>query len=77
MVSVIDAITAVAGSDESPAIWENIKSDHPQILEHCQRHAFQGSQSIAVIDSEGWEKIWEVLPDYIFPVDPDSAAPPP
>jgi hypothetical protein len=76
-VSVVDAIGAVAGSDDSPAIWENIKSEHPQILEHCDQHAFQGTRSVAVVDSEGWEKIWEILPYYIFPLDPDAETPPP
>jgi len=64
-VSVIDAIHAVCSANNSQAIWENLKKEHPEILVHCKSHSFSSEEPVPVVDSEGWEKIWMLLPGYL------------
>jgi hypothetical protein len=65
-VSVIDAIRLVLDSGSAPAVWEKMKKEHPEILPHCKDHAFRAQGTVMVIDKEGWEKIWMLLPEYFF-----------
>jgi hypothetical protein len=65
-VSVLDAIRMVLDSGSAPDLWEKIKVEHPDILNHCEEHAFREQGTVSVIDKEGWEKIWMILPEYLF-----------
>jgi hypothetical protein len=65
-VSVLDAIRMVLDSSSAPAVWEKMKKEHPDILHHCQDRAFEEQGTVSVIDKEGWEKIWMILPEYFF-----------
>jgi hypothetical protein len=65
-VSVIDAIGVVLDSGSAPAVWEKIRKEHPEILPHCRDHAFKDQGTVLVIDKDGWEKIWMLLPEYFF-----------
>jgi len=64
-VSVVDAIKMVTGSDNPWSIWENLTAEHPDLLTHCKEHASQNEGVVPVLDSEGWEKIWMMLLDYL------------
>ena len=64
-VYVLDAIKAVSGSDSEGHIWKSMKQDHPDILDYCERHASPGDEGFLVVDTEGWEKIWMFLPEYL------------
>ena len=65
-VAVLDAIRMVLDSDSAFAVWEKMKEEHPEILHHCQDRAFREHGTISVIDKEGWEKIWMILPEYFL-----------
>ena len=65
-VSVLDAIRTVSDSGSAPHLWEKMKVDHPDILSHCEEYAFREQGTVSVIDKEGWEKIWMLLPEYVF-----------
>jgi hypothetical protein len=69
-VSVVDAIRAVSDANCPTSIWEHLKDAHPEILSHCEDYTFKGKETVAVIDSEGWEKVWLLLPHYL--ADPNS-----
>ena len=69
-VSVLDAIRAVGNSDHPSSLWENLKKEHPEILLHCEDYSFQKEGPAPVVNSEGWERIWILLPDYFS--DPNS-----
>jgi hypothetical protein len=69
-VSVLDAIGMVIDSGSATVIWEQMKKDHPDILDHCQEHAFREQGTVSVIDKEGWEKIWIILSQYFFDASP-------
>ena len=64
-VSVVDAIKVVTGSDNPGAIWENLKTEHPDLLTYCQEHSFQSEGAVPIVGSDGWERIWMVLLDYL------------
>ena len=65
-VSVLDAIRMVLDSGSAPVLWEKMKKEHPEILHHCEDHTFREQGTVSVIDKEGWEKIWTLLPEYFF-----------
>ena len=69
-VSVLDAIRAVSNSNHPLSLWENLKKEHPEILLHCEDYSFQKEGPAPVVDSEGWQRIWILLPDYFS--DPTS-----
>ena len=64
-VSVIDAIRAVSSSNHPCVIWEDLKNRYPEILDHCEDHSFTEGPA-PVVDSEGWDKLWNVLFDYLL-----------
>lgn len=64
-VSVIDAIQAVISSARADTIWTSLKSDHPDILIYCEEYPFRGGDLLTVTGTEGWEKIWMLLPFYL------------
>jgi hypothetical protein len=69
-VSVVDAIRAVGNVHFPTGIWEHLKEEHPEILTYCEDYIFEEEAPVAVINSEGWEKVWLLLPDYLS--DPNS-----
>jgi len=64
-ISVIDAIRAVGVSEHPWNVWEGLKTEHPEVLDHCEDYSFQVQDSVPVVDSEGWEKICAVLLEYL------------
>jgi hypothetical protein len=64
-VSVIDAIRVVTDSRFPKSIWENIRTEHPEILSYCEDYSFQKEGPIPVVGSEGWERIWMLLPEFM------------
>jgi hypothetical protein len=67
-VSVLDAIRMVMNSESAAAVWEKLKREHPDILDHCEDFSFRDQGLVSVIDKDGWEKIWMLLPEYLFEV---------
>ena len=65
-VSVVDAIRIVTNSNSPDAIWDTIKAEHPEVLMHCEDYSFQIEEPIPVVNSEGWETIWMLLPNYLL-----------
>lgn len=64
-ISVIDAIRAVSSSEHPWTVWESLKTEHPEILDHCEDYAFLTEDSVPVVDSEGLQKILMVLLEYM------------
>jgi hypothetical protein len=60
-VSIIDAIKATMQSNQARAIWETLKSDHPEVLAYCEDYPFGGKTPLPVADSAGWEMIMTLL----------------
>ncbi len=52
-VSVIDAIRAVGGFEHPGIVWENLKNEHPEVLDNCESYSFQGQGSVPVVNSKG------------------------
>jgi len=64
-VSVIDAIQALSCSSRADILWTSLKSDHPDILTYCEEYPFKEGDLLTVTGTEGWEKIWMLLPSYL------------
>ncbi|MFO7985321.1 MAG: hypothetical protein R6U38_05615 [Desulfatiglandaceae bacterium] len=64
-VAVMDAIYAVTGLDCPQTVWGKLISDHPEILNYCEAYPFQEGKKRLVVDVEGWEKIFVLLPEYL------------
>jgi hypothetical protein len=64
-ISIVDAIKALSKSDRPQSIWEDLKTEHPEILPHCEDYSFPKDGSTEVVDSEGWELVWIFLPYYL------------
>jgi hypothetical protein len=64
-VSLVDAIRMVTGSDNPGAIRENLKAEHPELLTHCEECSFQGEGAVPIVGSEGLDRIWMLLLDYL------------
>jgi hypothetical protein len=70
-VFVLDAIELMCACDRSHDIWERMKMEHPDILKYCEDYGTQQGDCVSVTAIEGWEKIWKLLPEYLF--DPNLA----
>jgi hypothetical protein len=70
-ISVIDAIKAVSSSEHPWIVWESLKAEHPEILNYCEDYTFHMQGPVPVANSEGWDKICAVLPEYL----PDLCSP--
>jgi hypothetical protein len=64
-VSVLDAIGALTQSGHPALVWECLKEEHPEILDHCENYRFQKGQRLPVVDKEGLEMLWMLLIDYL------------
>lgn len=65
-MAVIDAIRAVFNSSCPRAIWETMKAEHPEVLTCCEDYCFPIDGFPPVVDSEGWESIPGLLPEYLL-----------
>lgn len=64
---VEDAIKLMSPEGESRSIWERMTNDHPDILDHCEDYyPSQEEDNLPIIDSEGWDRIISLLPEYLF-----------
>ena len=68
-VSVIDAIGALSNSHQAYAIWKDLKSENPDVLDKCEEYAFEEGARLPVAGTEGWERILQLLPSYLLEVD--------
>ena len=66
-VFIEDAIKALTGEQEhEPAlVWNRMKKDHPYILSHCGSYITKEGDSIQTVDTEGMDKIFMLLLEYI------------
>jgi len=64
-MSVLHAIKVLTCSESPELIWEELKSNHPELLDHCSDHEFRNEGSFPVIDSEGWDAMLVMLFDYM------------
>ncbi len=65
-IAVIDAIKALSESDTAEEIWQTLRDENPEILNHCRRFHFSKNKFAIVADSQGWEQIESLLFDYIL-----------
>ena len=56
-IAVIDAIGAVCDAKDPAKMWEDLKHDHPSIVEMCRNYTFSREGTASVVDSEGWMAI--------------------
>jgi hypothetical protein len=64
-VSVLDVIRALTQSDQPERLWESLKEEHPEILDHCEDYFFRPGQSHTVMDKEGSEMLLNLLIEYL------------
>jgi hypothetical protein len=64
-VSVLDGIKTLTHSEHPEHLWESLKKEHPEILDHCENYHFQEGQCLPVIDKEGWGMLWILLIDHL------------
>jgi hypothetical protein len=64
-VSVLDDIGTLTQSGNPGCVWERLKEEHPEILDHCENYRFQKGQWLPVMDKEGLEMLWLLLIDYL------------
>ena len=65
-VFVEDAIKMIISEDEFDVIWDKIKKDHPDILEHCEDFTVQEGETMTITDTRGWGIIMNALQKYLF-----------
>ncbi|MBW1990368.1 MAG: hypothetical protein JRI97_12605 [Deltaproteobacteria bacterium] len=65
-IAVLDAIRAVAQSDNAERMLENLKTKYPEIMALCEGCHFQGEGANLVADSSGWEMISMLLLDHLM-----------
>ena len=65
-VSIIDAIRALGGDDDSEALWDSITTENPEILEHCESYPFDEKKTMFVADTEVWDKVIVLLADHLL-----------
>ena len=65
-VSVLDAIKALTQMDCPRHLWEELKENHPEVLDYCGSYSFQKGQSLPVVDNVGWDRLWPVLMSYLW-----------
>ena len=63
--AVLDAIRAFSGIVCPEYIWESLKLRYPYLEDLCQDYPFQ-EKTIFVVDIKGWDKIEELLLDYLL-----------
>ena len=66
MVFVQDAIDLFCPAGRSVSIWEKMKKDHPGILTYCEDYNTPEGEIMLIVDSEGWDRIIDILPEYLF-----------
>jgi len=64
-VFVKDAIQVMIPEEESQAVWEKIKREHPDILTRCNIYRTGKGDQIPTVNTDGWENIVELLVDYL------------
>jgi hypothetical protein len=67
MIFVDDLIKALLTnqSENTAAVWKRMKEDHPGILEHCGSYATADGKLVQIIDIEGFDKFFQLLPEYM------------
>jgi hypothetical protein len=65
-MAVVYAIRAVCDSSCPGAMWETMKTEHPEVLICCEDNCFPIDDFLPVVDSEGWESILGLLPEYLL-----------
>lgn len=67
LIFIEDAIKALSGvPDKKPdAVWEKMKTDYPDILIHCSEYLTKEGLLIPIINLEGLDEIFKLLPEYI------------
>ncbi len=65
-VSVLDAIRALGDTERPGVLWEELKTEHPDIASLCEEFSFQEDSPEPVVDSDGWEKIQVLLFEYVL-----------
>ena len=66
-VFIEDAIKALTSEQahEPVSVWNRMKKDHPGILSHCGSYTTKEGDSIQTVDTEGMDKIFMLLLEYI------------
>jgi hypothetical protein len=61
MVSVLDVIHTMLDAEGEACIWEQIKSENPEILSYCEERHVKNDRKEPVMNSEGWDYFQELL----------------
>lgn len=67
MIFIDDVIKTLTGDQNknSAGVWNKIREDHPRILDHCSSYATEDGTLVQIIDIEGFDKIFQLLPEYM------------
>ena len=64
-ISVIDAIRAISSLEYPWSVWKKLKTEHTEILDHCEFYSFHAEDPVPVVDSDGLQKMLIVLLKYV------------
>jgi hypothetical protein len=65
-VFVEDAIRMIIPDDEFDVLWERLKKDHPDVLDHCEDIPVHEGETMTITDTRGWGIIMNALQKYLF-----------
>jgi hypothetical protein len=65
-ICVSDAIEALTGFDKGHRVWELLKKKYPEISDSFSLYQFQKNRAVPVADSRGWQKIQDIVFDYLM-----------
>jgi len=65
-VAVFDALQALFDTDHPGRLWKTISDDRPELLDLCDYYSFDRGNAQPVVDSQGWNMLWNIFPEYLF-----------
>ena len=65
-ISIVDAIRALSGQDDSVALWDSITAVKPEILDCCESYLFEDEKELCVADTAAWDEIVMLLADHLL-----------
>jgi hypothetical protein len=64
-IAVVDAISALIGSEYAQTIWVRLIEANPEVREYCDDYQFRNAQPTMMVDADGWQKIETLLFEYL------------
>jgi len=62
---LMDAIRMIVPEKELDSLWNRLKQDHPDIIPITESWMTEKGESLPVVNIEGWNRILDLLPEYL------------